>query len=388
MITYEEVLIIKKYALLAGFLLVLLFAGCTDSGSGSGEVYDLKVAYLTSDHDAPLFVAAEYPDLFKEKYGIYLKEVENKKTYELYENDKLVANVEFIKVIEGGAKIMTLMAQGQVDVGLNGVPPAVFSIDQGTNAKIVSPVMSEGSAVVVRNDLPVDSWEELVQYIKEQADSGVQVKIGHPLPTSIQYVMIKSALDAEGITYTENPNDKDAMVQLINCKGQGTMPQLLSSGELDAVIAWEPTPEQLALSGVGKSVVYSGELPPEGMWESHPCCVFVASGDAIENKKDGLKSFLKLMALANNEITSNPETAVNASSEWLGTDLEVEELSIPNIEFTNDIGSLKEIGPAFVKVMDEQGAMTGQFKGMTDSEQINSILYDFTIYDEIMSEIQ
>ena len=38
--------------------------------------------------------------------------------------------------------------------------------------------------------------------------------------------------------------------------------------------------------------------------------------------------------------------------------------------------------------MDEQGAMTGQFKGMTDSEQINSILYDFTIYNEIMSEIQ
>ncbi|MDK2928462.1 MAG: sulfonate transport system substrate-binding protein [Methanococcus sp.] len=381
-------LIIKKFVIIASLLLALLFAGCTDSTTSDGEVADLKVAYLPSDHDAPLFVAAEYPDVFKDKYGVYLQEVENKKTYELYENDKLVANVEFIKVIEGGAKIMTLMAQGQVDVGLNGVPPAVFSIDQGTNAKIVSPVMAEGSAVVVRNDIPVETWDEFVVYIKEQAESGVQVKIGHPLPTSIQYVMIKSALDAEEVTYTENPNDKDAMVQLINCKGQGTMPQLLSSNELDAVIAWEPTPEQLAVSGIGKSVIYSGELPPEGVWTNHPCCVFVASNDAVENKRESVKAFLKLMALANNEITANPKLAVNASAEWLGTDLEVEELSIPNIGFTNEIGSLEAIGPEFVKVMDEQGAMTGQLAGLEDAEEINAILYDFTLYNEIMEEIQ
>jgi len=382
------VLLIKKFAIIASLLLALLFAGCTDSTSSDAEVADLKVAYLTSDHDAPLFVAAEYPELFQEEYGVYLKEVEDKNTYELYENDKLVANVEFIKVIEGGAKIMTLMAQGQVDVGLNGVPPAVFSIDQGSNAKIVSPAQSEGSAIVIRSDIPAENWEEFVEYVKKQAESGVQVKIGHPLPTSIQYVMIKSALDTEGITYTENPNEKDAMVQLINCKGQGTMPQLLSSNELDAVIAWEPTPEQLAVSGIGKSVLYSGDIPPEGMWENHPCCVFVASNNAIENKRDGLKTFLKLMALSNNEITANQELAINASAEWLGTDLEVEELSIPNIGFTNEIGSLESIGPEFVKVMDEQGAMTGQLAGLENAEEINAILYDFTIYNEIMEEIQ
>ncbi|MBA2861227.1 ABC transporter substrate-binding protein [Methanococcus maripaludis] len=381
-------LLIKKFAIIASLLLALLFAGCTDSTSSDAEVADLKVAYLTSDHDAPLFVAAEYPELFQEEYGVYLKEVEDKNTYELYENDKLVANVEFIKVIEGGAKIMTLMAQGQVDVGLNGVPPAVFSIDQGSNAKIVSPAQSEGSAIVIRSDIPAENWEEFVEYVKKQAESGVQVKIGHPLPTSIQYVMIKSALDTEGITYTENPNEKDAMVQLINCKGQGTMPQLLSSNELDAVIAWEPTPEQLAVSGIGKSVLYSGDIPPEGMWENHPCCVFVASNNAIENKRDGLKTFLKLMALSNNEITANQELAINASAEWLGTDLEVEELSIPNIGFTNEIGSLESIGPEFVKVMDEQGAMTGQLAGLENAEEINAILYDFTIYNEIMEEIQ
>ena len=38
---------------------------------------------------------------------------------------------------------------------------------------------------------------------REQHKKGKQVKIGHPLPVSIQYVMIKKALEAEGITYTE-----------------------------------------------------------------------------------------------------------------------------------------------------------------------------------------
>ncbi|ABR54480.1 conserved hypothetical protein [Methanococcus vannielii SB] len=367
---------------------MLLFAGCIDTNSGSEDVYNLKVAYLPSDHDAPLFVAAEHSDIFMENYGIYLKEIENKKVYGLYENDKLIANVEFVRVLEGGAKIMTLMAQGQVDVGLNGVPPAVFSIDQGNAAKIISPIQSEGSAVVVRSDISANNWEEFVLYIKESQNSGKTVKIGHPLPTSIQYVMIKSALDFEGITYTENPNDKTKMVQLVNCNGQGAMPQLLSSKELDAVIAWEPTPEQLKLSGIGKPIIYSGNLPPEGMWENHPCCVLVASENAIKDKKSAVKSFLKLMALSNNEIAKNPELAITASVEWLGTDLEVEKHSIPNIGFTNEINKLTELGPSFVKVMDEQGAMTGQFKGMTDSEKINSILYDFTIYHEVMKEIE
>ena len=141
--------------------------------------------------------------------------------------------------------------------------------------------------------------------------------------------------------------------------------------------AWEPTPEQLVVSGVGKSIIYSGDLPPEGMWVNHPCCVFVASNDAIENKREGVKAFLKLMALANNEITANPELAVNASAEWLGTDIEVEELSIPNIGFTNEIGSLESIGPAFVTVMDEQGAMTGQLAGLKDADEINAIRNNF-----------
>ncbi|MBW9221108.1 ABC transporter substrate-binding protein [Methanothermococcus sp. SCGC AD-155-M21] len=174
-----------------------------NSVNAPSEIPTLKIAYLPTDHHATLFVAATNPELFKNKYGLYLKEIEPKKKYELYEQGRKIADIELVLVSEGGAKIMTLMAQNQIDVGFNGVPPAVFSIDKGTKGKIVCALNNEGSAVVVRKDIPVNNWDEFITWIKEQQKEGKVVKIGHPLPVSIQYVMIKSALGSENITYAE-----------------------------------------------------------------------------------------------------------------------------------------------------------------------------------------
>nr|WP_245527612.1 ABC transporter substrate-binding protein [Methanotorris igneus] len=351
------------------------------------ETPTLKVAYLPTDHHAALFVAAKEGNLFKDKYGIYMKEIEPKKKYELYENGKKVADVELVQVVEGGAKIMTLMAQNQIDIGLNGVPPAVFAIDKGTKAKIISALQGEGSAVVIRKDIPANNWEEFINWIKEQHANGKQVKIGYPLPISIQYVMIKKALEAEGITYTEDPNNKEAMVLLINCKGQKSMPQMLSQKELDAVIAWEPTPEVLKTEGIGKPIVYSKDLPPKGMWKDHPCCVIAASEDALNNKRDAVKAFLKLIVLATKEINENKELVIKDSAEWLGVDEKVEEESIPNMKFDTNPEPLKEGTYLFVDVMNKQGAMDGKLKGVSNKSEIDNILFDFSIYNEIMKEL-
>jgi len=120
-------MILLSSILIAG----VLFSGCMQNETKT-EIPTLKVAYLPTDHHAALFVAAKEGELFKNKYGIYMKEIEPKKKYGLYENGKKVADVELVQVVEGGAKIMTLMAQNQIDIGLNGVPPAVFAIDKGT----------------------------------------------------------------------------------------------------------------------------------------------------------------------------------------------------------------------------------------------------------------
>ncbi|MBP2171879.1 ABC transporter substrate-binding protein [Methanococcus voltae] len=364
----------------------MAFSGCVSTPSEDGEVPTIKLGHLPSDHDAPLHVATENPDLFKEKYGVYLKNVDGKNNYELYENDKKIANVESVLITQGGAQIMTLLSQGQLDMGINGVPPVVFSVDSGTKAKIVAGINEEGSAVVIRNDIPANNWDEFVAWVKAQNKAGKQVAIGHPLPVSIQYVMIKSALDYENITYTENADDKSAMVYLMNCKGQGSMSKLLEKGDLDAVIAWEPTPEILKINDIAKPIAYSAELPPEGAWVGHSCCVLVASDDAIANNRDVVKAMTKLMLAGNKEINKNPELAVNACSAQLGTPLEVEELSIPNIKFAEKVDKLKVFGPQFVQVMDEQGMMQNELKGLTEDE-IREKLYDFSLFEEVSKEI-
>ena len=100
------------------------------------------------------------------------------------------------------------------------------------------------------------------------------------------------------------------MVKLVNCKGQKTMPQLLSTGQLDAVIAWQPTPAVIESEGIGKVVIYSGDLPPKGMWKNHPCCVMVASEDALKNKNYAVHQFLKLIVLSAKEMEKNKTLAL------------------------------------------------------------------------------
>ena len=93
---------------------LVLLAGCVQNETS--EVPTLTVAYLPTDHHAALFVACDNPDLFKNKYGIYLKAVKDREEYELYKGDKKIANVKIVLISTGGADIMNLMTQGKVDV--------------------------------------------------------------------------------------------------------------------------------------------------------------------------------------------------------------------------------------------------------------------------------
>lgn len=376
----------KKIYMLVALLIssLVLFAGCVQNETS--EVPTLTVAYLPTDHHASLFVACDNPDLFKDKYGICLKAVKDKEEYELYKGNKKIANVKVVKVTEGGASIMNLMTQGQVDVALLGYPPVIFYIDKGTKAKVIMNLHTEGSAVVVRKDIPVNNWKEFVNWIKEQHKEGKQVKIGHPLPTSIQYVMIEDALKAEGITYTEDPNNKSAMVLLVNCKGQGTMPQMLAQKQLDAVIAWEPMPEIIKNKGIGKVIAHSEDLPSAtgGTWANHPCCCLAASENALKNKREAVITFAKLLKDATDEINKNRDLAVKASVRWLGTNENVEKDSIEHIKFDYRLEPVIPKVIKFVEAMKLQGLINGKLKDAS-SEEVKDIIFDLQTYNEIIN---
>jgi NitT/TauT family transport system substrate-binding protein len=168
----------------------------------SGEVITVKFGYLPSDHDAALFVAAYDWEYFKDNIGIYLysNNPGTGKDYQLFVNDTLVANVEVIEFAAGSA-VMTAASQGNLDYAIIGAPPAIMFIDQGSPSKIISPVQTEGSGVVVANDVPAENWDEFINWIEDMYADGKTVKIGVPMIGAIQDVMIKYSLKDSGIDF-------------------------------------------------------------------------------------------------------------------------------------------------------------------------------------------
>ncbi|HQM56616.1 MAG TPA: ABC transporter substrate-binding protein, partial [Methanoregulaceae archaeon] len=90
-------------------------------------------------------------------------------------------------------------------------------------------------------------------------------------------VMLTALLIAGCIT--PSPSGENS-VSVIYTKGTGPMPTLLATDQIDGYIAWQPFVEVAPLAGIGKVLVYSGDLPPAGRWKNHPCCVFTARQDA------------------------------------------------------------------------------------------------------------
>ena len=185
--------------------------GIIDSGKflePSSSVKEISVGYLASDHDGPLFVLLKDWKFFKDNYNTYLKPVTEKvgkiDKAELYVNGKKVCDV---KLIEGsaGPQLMTLLQQNQIQYAVAGTPPFVSAVDKSTSAvdiKILSPIMMNGSGLVVSDEAPADDWNSFIAWVKERSAEGKPVVIADPQLGSIQDVQLKAALDSAGIGYT------------------------------------------------------------------------------------------------------------------------------------------------------------------------------------------
>lgn len=185
--------------------------GIVESGKflePSTSVKEISVGYLASDHDGPLFILLKDWKFFKDNYNTYLKPVTEKvgkiDKAELYINGKKVCDV---KLIEGsaGPQLMTLLQQNQIQYAVAGTPPFVSAVDKSTSAvdiKILSPIMMNGSGLVVSDEAPADDWNSFIAWVKERSAEGKPVVIADPQLGSIQDVQLKAALDSAGIGYT------------------------------------------------------------------------------------------------------------------------------------------------------------------------------------------
>jgi ABC-type nitrate/sulfonate/bicarbonate transport system substrate-binding protein len=115
-----------------------------------------------------------------------------------------------------------------------------------------------------------------------------------------------------------NRTDKGlAEVELLFCKGQSILPVLLTTGQIDGYVAWQPYLALAEKSGIGKVVALSRDFPPYGAWHNHPCCVLVASNDILQNYPDMAMAMSVILLSGGDYAQEHPETLSRITADWL-----------------------------------------------------------------------
>lgn len=178
--------------------------GSNDSNSSIDLDYvknEIRIGYLMSDHQLPLFAAVENWMDCEKKYGIALKpegRVKRPRNLELWLHGKKAADVELISA-PTGQDLMTLMSQGNLDMALVGITPAIGSISLGCKAKIIQPLQNEGSGLVLANKFTADDWDDFVRIAGTSSAQGHPLRIGDPDPGTISDVIFQEALKESGL---------------------------------------------------------------------------------------------------------------------------------------------------------------------------------------------
>ncbi|MDG6250300.1 ABC transporter substrate-binding protein [Methanocalculus sp.] len=173
----------------------------------------------------------------------------------------------------------------------------------------------------------------------------------------------------------------------------GQMPMLLSTGQVDGFMVWQPLVSVATVSGIGTVVSYSQDLPPEGTWKDHTCCALSAREDFIAAHPDVANAFAALFILAGDYVQNNPERTAGISANWLygGADMtfgdvtisshDVLKDSIPTIRFTTEHSpEWLESNDEFILALRDIGYLTGSLKDAS-KEEVRGMLFDFAPYE-------
>jgi NitT/TauT family transport system substrate-binding protein len=241
---------------LIAIALLMLAAGCTQpSGtkttSNVTPVKELRIGYQPSTHQL-----AEYTAMEKG----------------WWQQDLAPLGVVTVtdKVFPTGAPEMQAMLAGDIDVAYVGAAPVLSAVSTGLDAKIVAGVNTQGSDLVVRNDL---------DYKGPQSLKGLTIAT-YPAGT-IQDTVLRNWLKQNNIS-----PDKDVTIKGMSTPGDAVT--AITAGKVDAVFLPTPHPSVVVNQGKGKIVVRSGEMYP-----NHTCCVLVVSGKLIRERPDIVRQIVK-----------------------------------------------------------------------------------------------
>jgi NitT/TauT family transport system substrate-binding protein len=340
------------------------------AGDQTREVPTLNISYIFTNHQTP-FVAAMYQGEKAKDKGTYLKEVVPKEKYELYSDGNLVCKLNVI-TSKSGSETATLFAQGHIDVGLASVTAIMSAVDSGTPVKIISPIQTEGMALVFPKGSEIKDWDAFVKYAKASAKPLV---IGYHSPTSAPKMVFEAALFDAGLKTTQDANDTSADILLVDLKETTNFIPSLTSKQVEGWVGPSPYPEVALAEGQGQIVAQLQDLPPEGKWHDTPCCVVAASDKAITSYPEELKALMNLMSQNSEWCNQHKEEAAVITADWIGISKEAAEKA--TLKYTTDPSdSWKEGVGLYLKTFDTMSKFSGQLQGK-ELKDTETQLFDF-----------
>ncbi|WDP91617.1 MAG: ABC transporter substrate-binding protein [Desulfobacter sp.] len=359
-------------------LLLSVLVAVMSSGEENRRLPTLRIGHAPHDHHAPLYIAALNPDYFKENGGVFLKEIEAFKAYELIADGVPLAHVS-IDSGTGGKELVRKLTEHYFDMSFGGLPAMLQYIDKNDSIRILSPVMTEGAGLVVGNNLPVENWEDFKEYLAQHRRR--PFRIGYKVDVSVQNLIFERALDAEGISFSKRLDDTEAGVILINLYGAKNLIPALKSGLIDGFVVMQPFLALAEYQGAGKGIASLSELPPKGKWKGHPCCAFAATQDYLEEHPIIAENMLRLMLRANAFINRFPKKSAAQVARWLGVPAEVEQKAIPTIKFIGERTRAWDHGVnEWVSSMILQGMLKGRVKQAYETGNLDREIYGMEMY--------
>jgi len=362
--------------LAAGTALVGLAPGLI-ARKAYARVPDVNFAYILSDHHGPLMVLCKEWELFQERYKIYLKPVTEYKLYDFFYEGSKIARVKLIPT-KKGPDLEKLVAQGSVDMGISGTQAIIMSIDRDVKTKLISPLQTAGNVFVLKKDLPVNNWIEFVKYIK---GTKKQFRIGTPGPDTVATIIFRSALDYEGISYTEDATNKNADILFVNMKGHGALVTAIENKITDGIIGAQPFPSVTIKMGTGKLILNLEDVPPNRRWYGHACCSLEATEKFMKEDRDLMVILMELLILGVDTANKDKEMTAKACSSWLGVEEPVEKIAMSTLTYRMTVTpQWRESVYTYAEVMDRMSFFNNKLRGKRGKE-LDSIIFDFQYID-------
>lgn len=360
---------------LVSFVITLGLVGCKTNTSSSGDATktklpSLKMAWDFDLHSGAFLVAFSEGEEFKDS-GYYLKTLVDKEQFELYKGDTPIALINTV-VTKGSSESAIMMGQGQLDCCINSSTGMMGGRDQGTDIKALCPVHADGIGLVLSPEVDFYGWEAVENYIKNAEEP---VKIGYHSPTAAPRIILEAALMESGFKITENPENMDADVLLVDLKGVKNLFSSISSGAVDGWVCASHYPELAENQGVGKIVLDLRDLPPEGKWHDFPCCIFAATSDIIEAYPEVMDAMVDLLTYSTNWCQENKEESSAILAQAIGIPEEVTKAT--SLVFTTNPSEtwINGIG-LYVELLNKIGIFEGDMKGVP-FDQVQKDFFDF-----------